>query len=95
MIDRRHAASSKAEDSRRFVIAMTFVLGFFVALFWMLYKDHPELKTLVALLVAVTPLAAKWYFDSSPGSERKTELLSKAQPIPPNPDDGAPPQGGA
>jgi len=50
-------------------------------LIFMLVMDKPGVEVLIGALVVSTQAGPKWFFDSSPGSERKTELLAKAPPI--------------
>lgn len=66
---------------QRFGIALMIIVGFFAVLGYMLWSHAPGTDIMLGALVAAFALAPKWYFDSSAGSERKTELLAQAQPV--------------
>lgn len=68
-------------STQRFGIALMIIVGFFAVLGFMFYARIPGTDIMLGALVAAFALAPKWYFDSSPGSERKTELLAQADPI--------------
>lgn len=68
-------------STQRFGIALMIIVGFFATMGYMLYNHAPGTDIMLGALVAAFALAPKWYFDSSPGSERKTELLAQAEPI--------------
>jgi hypothetical protein len=69
-------------NTQRFGLALMIVIGFFAVLSLMLHMGQMDLaQAMVGALIAAFPMALKWYFDSSAGSERKTELLAKADPI--------------
>lgn len=72
---------------QRFTIALLIIAGFFVALGYMLHFTLPGVDIMLGALVAAFALAPKWYFDSSHGSEQKTQLLARAPAIdvPPTP----------
>lgn len=72
-------------STQRFGIALMIIVGFFAILTWMLYERMPGTDIMIGALVAAFALAPKWYFDSSPGSEQKTQLLARAQPLPDQP----------
>jgi hypothetical protein len=77
-------ASTRRFDTQRFGIALMLVLGFFAVLAYMLYADWPkeQVSLMVGALIGSFVRAPQWYLDSSPGSERKTELLAQADSIP-------------
>jgi len=69
-------------ELQRFGLALMVVVGFFAVLSLMLHLGQMDLaQAMTGALIAAFPMALKWYFDSSAGSARKTELLAKAQPI--------------
>ena len=84
-------------STQRFGIALMIIVLFAAVLGYMLWSRTPGTDIMIGALVAAFALAPKWYFDSSPGSEHKTELLAKAQPVvniaptPPTPDPGKEP----
>lgn len=74
--------------SSRGSIGTIVVVGFFVALWWVVgLKSENPMKD--AFLLLLGHLGAKfstvvdWHFGSSAGSAQKTELLSKVQPVDP------------
>lgn len=72
-------------STQRFGIALLLILGFFAVLAYMLYAGWPaeQVSLMIGALIGSFVRAPQWYLDSSPGSERKTELLSQAGPVPP------------
>lgn len=73
--------------AQRFIIALLIIAGFFAALGYMLHYQILGTDIMLGALVAAFALAPKWYFDSSHGSEQKTQLLARAPSIdaPPTP----------
>jgi len=68
---------------QRFILSLYLLTLFASVLAYMLVTNAPGVEVLLgALVVSVQPVS-KWFFDSSPGSERKTELLAQSPPIPP------------
>lgn len=66
---------------QRFILSLYLLTVFAAVLTYMLVTNAPGVEVMLgALVVSVQPVS-KWFFDSSPGSERKTELLAKAPPI--------------
>jgi hypothetical protein len=72
-------------STQRFGIALLLILGFFAVLAYMLYAGWPaeQVSLMIGALIGSFVRAPQWYLDSSPGSERKTELLAQAGPVPP------------
>jgi hypothetical protein len=72
-------------STQRFGIALLLILGFFAVLAYMLYAGWPaeQVSLMIGALIGSFVRAPQWYLDSSPGSERKTELLAHAGPVPP------------
>ena len=68
-------------STQRFGIALMIIVGFFAVLGYMMHNHLPGTDIMIGALVAAFALAPKWYFDSSPGSDRKTELLAQTGPI--------------
>lgn len=68
-------------STQRFGIALMIIVGFFATMGYMLYNRIVGTDIMIGALVAAFALAPKWYFDSSPGSARKTELLAQTGPI--------------
>lgn len=67
-------------SSERFMIVLILLGIFTAALGYLLVTGSGEAKTMLGVLIGAVPLSLKWYFDSSPGSDRKTELLYQSQP---------------
>lgn len=57
------------------------MLAFIAMVFYMLVTDHKDAGIATGTLLSIATMAAKRLFDSSPSSERKTELLARNQPI--------------
>lgn len=68
-------------STQRFGIALMIIVGFFAVLSYMIWSRAPGTDIMLGALVAAFALAPKWYFDSSAGSERKTELLAQSPPV--------------
>lgn len=68
-------------STQRFGIALIIILLFAAVLGFMLQNGHAGTDIMIGALVAAFALAPKWYFDSSPGSDRKTELLAQTGPV--------------
>lgn len=63
----------------RAFLAITIIIGFFVALYWLLtndVKDSQVALILVGALGANFGAIVQFYFGSSAGSEHKTDLMS-------------------
>ena len=66
------------------ILAFSYTLGYFALLFVVMFHDLPDgahdlLNTLIGVLSAAQVGIMNYYFGSSAGSARKTELLSKTQ----------------
>ncbi len=64
------------------ILAFSYTLGYFALLFVVMFHDLPDgahdlLNTLIGVLSAAQVGIMTYYFGSSAGSARKTELLSK------------------
>lgn len=65
------------------VVGAAVVIGFFVVLGIMLWRDRIGTELLVGSLCTAFGLVVGYYYGSSAGSERKTDLLAKANPVDP------------
>lgn len=75
----------KHREVAQYLLATTIVVGFFAVLLAMLTRQiNPETQgalILVGALAAAFGAVWQYYFGSSAGSQAKTELLAKAEPI--------------
>ena len=64
-----------------FIVGALVVVGFFVVLAFMLWRDKIGSELLIGSLSTAFGLVIGYYYGSSAGSERKTDLLAKANPV--------------
>lgn len=71
-------------NKARLFITVYLLTGFFAVLGWMFYVGaaQEQIALMIGALIGMAVRGPNWYLDSSPGSERKTELLAKASPVP-------------
>ncbi len=69
-------------NTQRFGIALLIIVGFFAVLAYMIWSSHVGTDLMVGALISAFALATKYFLDSSPGSDKKTDLLARAQPVP-------------
>jgi hypothetical protein len=67
---------------QRFILSLYLLTLFAAALAYMLVTKASGVDVLLGALVVAVGAVPKWFFDSSPGSDRKTELLAQAGPVP-------------
>lgn len=62
-------------------LGLVVVIGYFVILGLMIWKDMPGKDILIGGLAAAFGAVTGYFYGSSNSSDRKTELLAKANPI--------------
>lgn len=81
------AREMEVKDKTPMILGLTYTIGFFVILGWMLKHGTPKDGGGEALLILLGALAAgatqvlNYYFGSNSGSERTKELLHNSTPI--------------
>lgn len=65
----------------RTVVSILVMTALVAMVFYMLFVDHKDSGIAVGALISIATLVSKRLFDSSPSSERKTELLARADPV--------------
>lgn len=75
-------------DTASYVLAGCVVVGFFGVLAIMLIQDRPGADILVGALGGAFGAVIGYYYGSTAGSARKTELLAQAPPVSPGGPEG-------